>query len=70
MQGENYVAYARFCVRVMECIDFLINCDHDYGGSSRFYSLEEQGCIEHHGDAYREYMKRTPRWIGIPKSEK
>jgi len=30
---------------------------------------EERHCLKHYGDAYREYMKRTPRWIGIPKSE-
>jgi len=29
---------------------------------------EERWCLEHYGDAYREYMKKTPRWIGIPKS--
>jgi len=29
---------------------------------------EEQDCLEKYGDAYREYMNRTPRWIGIPKS--
>jgi len=29
---------------------------------------EERGCLEQYGDAYREYMDRTPRWIGIPKS--
>ena len=28
---------------------------------------EEQFCLEQYGDTYREYMKRTPRWIGIPK---
>ncbi len=31
---------------------------------------EERWCLEKYGDAYREYMNRTPRWIGIPKSEK
>ncbi|MDY6966883.1 MAG: isoprenylcysteine carboxylmethyltransferase family protein [Halobacteriota archaeon] len=31
---------------------------------------EEQFCLEKYGDTYREYMNRTPRWIGIPKSEK
>jgi len=31
---------------------------------------EERLCLESYGDAYREYMNRTPRWIGIPKSEK
>ena len=28
---------------------------------------EERFCLEKYGDAYREYMNRTPRWIGIPK---
>ena len=31
---------------------------------------EERCCLERYGDAYREYMNRTPRWIGIPKTEK
>jgi protein-S-isoprenylcysteine O-methyltransferase Ste14 len=30
---------------------------------------EERGCLEYYGDSYREYMNRTPRWIGIRKSE-
>jgi len=37
-------------------------------GAVVFIGLEEQQCIDHYGKAYREYMKRTPRWIGIPKS--
>ena len=32
--------------------------------------IEEAQCLGHYGKAYREYMNRTPRWIGIPKSEK
>jgi len=31
---------------------------------------EESFLIGQYGDAYREYMNRTPRWIGIPKSWK
>jgi protein-S-isoprenylcysteine O-methyltransferase Ste14 len=31
---------------------------------------EEPFLIEKYGDTYREYMNRTPRWIGIPKSGK
>ncbi|MFX1464651.1 MAG: methyltransferase family protein, partial [Promethearchaeota archaeon] len=31
---------------------------------------EERWCLEKYGDAYREYMNRTPKWIGIPKSGK
>jgi len=30
---------------------------------------EERYCLEKYGEAYREYMNRTPRYIGIPKSE-
>jgi protein-S-isoprenylcysteine O-methyltransferase Ste14 len=30
--------------------------------------IEERECCERFGDAYREYMNRTPRWIGMPKS--
>jgi protein-S-isoprenylcysteine O-methyltransferase Ste14 len=29
---------------------------------------EERHCLRYYGNAYREYMNRTPRWIGIPKS--
>ena len=30
---------------------------------------EERFCLDKYGDAYREYLNRTPRWIGIPKSQ-
>jgi protein-S-isoprenylcysteine O-methyltransferase Ste14 len=29
---------------------------------------EERFLLEKYGDAYRDYMNRTPRWLGIPKS--
>ena len=28
---------------------------------------EERYCKEKYGDIYKEYIKRTPGWIGIPK---
>jgi len=31
---------------------------------------EERFCLQKYGNAYREYMNKIPRWIGIPKSEK
>jgi protein-S-isoprenylcysteine O-methyltransferase Ste14 len=31
---------------------------------------EERLCLEMYGDSYREYLKRTSRWIGLTKSEK
>jgi protein-S-isoprenylcysteine O-methyltransferase Ste14 len=27
---------------------------------------EEMLLIEKYGDSYREYLNRTPRWLGIP----
>lgn len=30
-------------------------------------AIEERSCLEKFGDTYREYMNRTPRWLGIPK---
>lgn len=30
---------------------------------------EERYCLEKYGDAYRDYIAGTPRWIGVPKSE-
>jgi len=38
--------------------------------SDREVIAEERWCLEKYGDAYREYMDRTPRWIGVPKSRK
>lgn len=29
---------------------------------------EERFLLEKYGDAYRKYMNRTPRWLGLPKS--
>jgi protein-S-isoprenylcysteine O-methyltransferase Ste14 len=36
----------------------------------RYYVVivEEPFLLENYGDTYREYMNRTPRWIGLPKS--
>jgi protein-S-isoprenylcysteine O-methyltransferase Ste14 len=31
---------------------------------------EERFLLEKYGDAYREYIEQTPRWIGVPKSGK
>jgi protein-S-isoprenylcysteine O-methyltransferase Ste14 len=32
-----------------------------------FANVEEQSCLQRYGDSYREYMVRTPRWVGMPK---
>jgi protein-S-isoprenylcysteine O-methyltransferase Ste14 len=28
---------------------------------------EERYCLEQYGDTYREYLDRTPKWVGLPK---
>jgi protein-S-isoprenylcysteine O-methyltransferase Ste14 len=32
--------------------------------------IEEKMTLEHYGKPYEEYMKRTPKWVGIPGSIK
>ena len=31
---------------------------------------EEQYCLKKYGKEYEDYIARTPRWIGLPKSSK
>ncbi len=33
-----------------------------------FSPYEEAITLKHYGNAYKEYMEKTPRWIGLPKS--
>ena len=33
-----------------------------------FAPLEEESCLAQYGDAYREYMNKTPKYLGIAKS--
>jgi protein-S-isoprenylcysteine O-methyltransferase Ste14 len=39
-------------------------------GAVHFIAMEEAQCLGHYGVAYRDYMTRTPRWIGLPKAGK
>jgi len=41
-----------------------------WAGAVYFIKIEEACTLGHFAVAYREYMNRTPRWIGIPKSER
>ena len=35
----------------------------------RFVTAEERICLHQYGEPYRDYMNKTPRWIGIPKTQ-
>jgi len=36
--------------------------------SAAVVAAEERFCCERYGNTYREYMNRTPRWVGVLKS--
>ncbi len=38
------------------------------GITKAWIPIEEASCLERHGEAYRHYMDRTPRWLGRPRS--
>jgi protein-S-isoprenylcysteine O-methyltransferase Ste14 len=48
---------------------FLLVAIADFILLSTIISAEEQFLIENYGNDYRDYLNRTPRWIGIPKSK-
>ncbi|MBA7624306.1 hypothetical protein ES703_31713 [subsurface metagenome] len=54
--SASWVLLLLFIVFVVGCVVFV--------------NIEEQSCLDKYGDSYREYMNRTPRWIGIPKAGK
>ena len=37
--------------------------------SAVLVTAEERHCLEKFGTAYREYMNKIPRWIGMPKAQ-
>ena len=44
-------------------LSIVLIITHFYNGT-----IEERECLEVYGKAYREYMSKTPKWIGVPKS--
>src|SRR4030043_250806 len=44
-------------------LSIMLVITHFYNGT-----IEEHECIKAYGKAYREYMNKTPKWVGIPKS--
>jgi len=44
-------------------LSIMLIITHFYNGT-----IEERECLEAYGKAYQEYMNKTPRWFGIPKS--
>jgi len=44
-------------------LSIVLIITHFYNGT-----IEERECLEAYGKVYQEYMNKTPRWFGIPKS--
>jgi protein-S-isoprenylcysteine O-methyltransferase Ste14 len=32
-------------------------------------NAEERFCLEKYGQAYKDYMDRTPKWFGLPRKQ-
>jgi protein-S-isoprenylcysteine O-methyltransferase Ste14 len=56
------IASASWILLLLFVVDIIL--------SPLFVEAEERYCLDKYGDAYREYMDRTPRWLGLPKSGK
>ena len=48
-------------VILLAVVIFIILANIDTGSEERY-------CKEKYGDIYKEYLNKTPKWIGIPKS--
>jgi protein-S-isoprenylcysteine O-methyltransferase Ste14 len=46
---------------------FLLVAIADFILLNNIISAEEQFLLENYGNDYKDYLNRTPRWIGIPK---
>ena len=56
-------------IACLSCI-FLLIAIADFILLRTIISAEEHFLLENYGNDYRDYLNRTPRWLGIPKSEK
>ena len=63
--GETliYISISVACLSWIFLLPVIVTVIYE----SYIVTAEERICLNQYGDAYREYMDRTPRWIGIPK---
>jgi len=69
---EYFSVFLQYLGIGISCLSWVfILCAVAWIISFHFYVIqsEEPSLIEKYGDAYKEYMKWTHRWIGIPKLE-
>jgi len=71
LRHPGYFSFFLMCVGIgIACASWVfLLCALVWIVSWHFGVVEEEHILlEKYGDAYREYMNRTPRWIGMPKS--
>jgi protein-S-isoprenylcysteine O-methyltransferase Ste14 len=61
-----YISISIACLSWIFLLPVIVTVAYE----SYIVAAEERICLNQYGDAYRGYMNRTPRWIGIPKSLK
>jgi protein-S-isoprenylcysteine O-methyltransferase Ste14 len=67
MYLSMFFVYLGVCVAAASWLFFLITVITFFLQNYQA-SKEEKSCLGEYGDKYREYMERTPKWLGIPKS--
>ena len=68
----GYLSFFLVCIGIgIACSSWVyLLCAFVWIVSLNFGVIEEEhNLIEKYGDAYKEYMNRTPRWIGFPKTK-
>jgi protein-S-isoprenylcysteine O-methyltransferase Ste14 len=70
MYFGTFLIYIGISIACLSWIFLLIAVVGMILDNNVFVIAEERWCLEKYGDAYREYMNKTPKWIGIPKSKK
>jgi len=63
------ISFFGICIAIGSWLALFIQIISSLFLQSRILA-EEKACLERYGDSYREYVNRTPRWIGIPKAGK
>jgi protein-S-isoprenylcysteine O-methyltransferase Ste14 len=69
MYFSMFVVYLAVSIAAASWLFFLITIITFF--LQRYQAMkEERQCCKQFGDAYREYLDKTPRWIGTPQSGK
>ena len=66
MYFSSFILFIGISIATVSWLFLLLSLIFITGGIV-FSTREEELTIGQYGDSYRNYMKKTPKWIGIPK---